>query len=316
MSKGILLLSGGAKVALARILNQSARKRGFDLHISDSILDVPTRLIADRFIQLPSFESKAWIQALGDYISENEIKLLIPSRHSELGNLAAHREEIESTGAFLALSSRDAIDTCLDKWKTYQILKKTEIPTPDTLTSKGFSPDPKKSYISKPRFGSASIGVRSVEGTSPPNASETESLTQEIAPGKEFTINAYVDHLGQVISAIPHERLVTESGEVVQAKTKRIPLLIETAEKVVSAIPGFYGPINIQVFYDEANNSCQITDINPRLGGGFPLAHQAKGEFIEWLCQENLDQRELRPFDRWTDNLLMMRYREALFEIQ
>jgi carbamoyl-phosphate synthase large subunit len=62
----------------------------------------------------------------------------------------------------------------------------------------------------------------------------------------------------------------------------------------------------VQVFYEEESSSLEVIEINPRLGGGFPIADKAGGRFIEWLVQEYIDQQELKAFAQWTDGLYMM----------
>ncbi|MEM9157464.1 MAG: ATP-grasp domain-containing protein [Verrucomicrobiota bacterium] len=316
MNKGILLLSGGSKVAIAKIAKRSASKRGFVLHISDRSQNVPTRLIADQFALFPDQVPNNWVHTIADYAKAHNIQLIIPTRHTELSTLSQHREIIESAGARIALSSKKAIETCLDKRLTFEALSAGNIPTPATFSPSEFKPIESKSYIAKPRTGSSSQGLRFFVGAQTPDDIPENYIIQEAASEDEYTLNAYVDRQGQLISAIPHCRLILEGGESVQAVTRRIPILIETAETVISAIPGLFGPINIQAFYDDPGESCQVIEINPRLGGAYPLANQAKGEFIEWLCQETFENRALRPFDRWTENLLMMRYREAFFEVE
>jgi len=217
------------------------------------------------------------------------------------------------------MSSPQTIDTCIDKYSTCRFLQENGLPCPVTFLLNRDTIDSLKNnfpLVIKPVKGSGSSGVRVVNGASEITSVELSGghIAQAVANGIEYTINVYVSNKGECICAIPHRRVIVESGESVQAITERIPTLVELAQSVSTALPGAWGPLNIQAFYDPKSDTAKIIEINPRVGGGFPLADQAKGNFMEWLVQEALENRQLRPFSNWTNGLRMMRYREAIFD--
>ena len=139
-------------------------------------------------------------------------------------------------------------------------------------------------------------------------------MGERIVLGNEYTINTYVSQDGNCICSIPHERISLQNGEPVQATNAKIPELLDSYHSIVSTLQGTRGPINIQVFYKKEAGKPEVVEINPRLGGGFPLADKAGGSFIESLALLYLDGRELTPFSQWTGGLRMMRYRDAFFD--
>ncbi len=316
--QGILLLSAGSKLAIARIAKQSAIDRGLALHASDTHPAVPARLVADAFVCLPPSASPDWAPSLLDYCSRHRIGLVIPTRHADLPVLAAHRNAFADQGIALPLSDDATLKICLQKLDTHAFLQSIGSPTPLT-TAKSSLPQSSLAsqfpLFAKPASGAASTGARIVHNADELLSIPENWILQTLAKGDEYTINLYLDRHGQPICSIPHHRIAVEAGEVTQARTQRLPELILEAERIARALPRACGIINIQAFRDPADRSFQIIEINPRIGGGFPLAHQAKGHFIEWLCQEWIDGATLRPFSTWTENLLMLRYREAMFEI-
>ena len=312
-----LLLSIGSKVALARIAQQSTRSRGIVLHGADQSRDRPARHVVDRF---HTYDIEQGIEALLGLCRQENIGLIIPTRHSDLPFLSRYRKELENAGIVAAVSSPETIDLCTDKLKTAAFFDELSIPAP--LTFKANPADSQKRQarlplIAKPIAGSASQGVRMVESVADLEAASKDSslLLQTLASGEEYTINVYVDRRGQALATIPHKRLAVSEGESVQAITERHPVLIELSHRIVASLPGVWGPINIQAFWSTDAGRAQVIEINPRLGGGFPLAHQAGGHFIEWLFQESLDKAEPRPVENWTEGLRMLRFRDALFDL-
>lgn len=316
--QGILLLSAGSKLAITRIAKQSAIDRGLALHASDTHSAVPARLVADAFTCLPPSSSPNWASSLLEYCSRHRIGLVIPTRHADLPVLAAHRDAFADQGIALPLSDEACLEICLQKLNTHAFLQSIGSPTPLTTTKSYLPQSPLAGQFplfAKPPSGAASIGARVVRDADDLLSIPENWILQTLANGDEYTINVYVDRHGQPLCSIPHHRIAVEAGEVTQARTKRLPELILEAERIARALPGARGIINLQAFYNPIDRSYQFIEINPRIGGGFPIAHQAKGHYIEWLCQEWLDGATLRPFSAWTENLVMMRYREAVFEI-
>lgn len=312
----VLLLSSGSKVALTRIAKQSTLKRSQTLHAADRDRNVPTFRFVDSFYTL---DPASWIEPLIQYCRKAEIGLIIPTRHNDLLPLVKAKNAFNEAGIALAISSLETIELCIDKRQTAAFLEKHRFPAPATFSSN--KPNIKQlsnklPLISKPATGSSSQGIRvlrTIDDLSdrafPPN-----TIFQTLASGDEYTINVYVAKSGQCICAIPHKRLIVDGGESVQAITERNEVLIELARSVSEALPGAWGLLNIQAFYDAASNKAQVIEINPRVGGGFPLAHQAKGQYIEWLYQEVFENKALGAFTAWTDQLRMMRYRDAIFD--
>ena len=81
----MLLLSPGSKVVLAKIAAQSARKQGLTLHAVDSQPNIPTRYVVDRFHVMTESE---WNRSLLEHCLANEIRLIMPTSHSDLAPLA------------------------------------------------------------------------------------------------------------------------------------------------------------------------------------------------------------------------------------
>lgn len=315
---GILLLSGGSKLAIARIAKTAAARRGAQLVVSDRHPDIPSRFAADSFALLPHHQAPDWADQLLRLCRERGIGLILPTRHCELLALAELKAELAAQGAVASISSPQAVRACIHKLDTFAFLRKIEVPTPETALKEQIARSPlagRFPLFAKPEAGAASLDARLVEGESDLATVPDDWVLQERALGQEYTVNLYLNRQGKALCAIPHQRIAVESGEVTQARTQRLQPLIEQCRKIAESLPGAVGILNIQAFHHADSGTLKIIEINPRLGGGYPLCDAAKGHYIEWLCQEYLDGSEPQPFDRWTENLLMLRYRDAIFQL-
>jgi carbamoyl-phosphate synthase large subunit len=86
---------------------------------------------------------------------------------------------------------------------------------------------------------------------------------------------------------------------------------MELASAVSRKLPGGYGPMNVQIFL-APDGDMRVIEINPRFGGGYPLADRAGMASPRWLIEEALGRRP-QPADLWQDDLAMLRYDEAVF---
>ena len=124
---------------------------------------------------------------------------------------------------------------------------------------------------------------------------------------QEFTVDMYYDRKGRLKCAVPRERLEVRTGEVSKGATRKnslYGLLIEN----MAVLEGARGCITAQFFFNGRNDTLYGVEINPRFGGGFPLTYAAGGNYPGWLIREYLYGEEILFFDRWENNLIMLRY--------
>jgi len=277
--RNILLLSTGSKVGLTRIVKRACHKRGATLHGIDRDSSVPTTHFVDAF---QAIKGENWLHSVLDYCRNHNIGLVIPTRHSDLSTLIRGIRQFSDTGIRVALSSPETIDICINKISTHDFLVKNGYPTPNTLP---FIPENTSELgsllplVVKPARGSGSRDIHIVESLPElPSVHQSGShIAQSIAKGYEYTINVYVSRNGKCLCSIPHRRVVVDGGESVQAITEKNPQLMALGHSIAEALPGARGPLNIQAFFDPETGEAQVIEINPRLGGGFPLVDRAKG---------------------------------------
>ncbi|HEX9782692.1 MAG TPA: ATP-grasp domain-containing protein [Opitutaceae bacterium] len=312
----IALLSPGAKVGLTRAFVDSAASMGARLSAWESDPWSPAARLCEGSGPGGPIETDSAVGTLLVWSLRNGVNLVVPTRHDDLPMLARHRDQFERAGVAVAISATACIELCLDKRALGGWLNRHGFPTPEHTSAAEFEQSPlagRFPLIAKPARGSGSRLVRTLDRAAEVAALSADWIIQAPASGIEITVNTYVNRTGRCVCEIPHERLLVSEGEVVRGRTIKEPAVMNLARQISETLDGARGPLNIQLFWDRENHRAAVTDINPRFGGGYPLAHQAGGRFATWLLDEYINNGSAARFDRWEDRLLMARYREASF---
>ncbi len=273
---------------------------------------------ADRAYQVPRCLAPEFVPFMLDLCRRERVRLLVPTLDTELPVYAAHRAEFEALGTTVAISSPDTIRIGADKVATHQWLVAAGLPTvrqttPDqVLAHPDAWPMP---LIAKPIGGSSSIGVavvRSLEQLEVATAAGGY-IVQTLAPGREVTVDTFVDRQGRALCAVPRRRLEVRHGEISKGVTVRHAGLEDLAKRTCEALPGAYGVLNVQIFWDPATDAMNIIEVNPRFGGGYPLAHEAGARYADWLVAQVAGLPLPDDPAVWRDGLVMLRYDAAVF---
>ncbi len=316
----VLISSVGRRSQLIGCVRKSVRA----LHLTTSVLGIdcsrtaPGAYLVDQFIAVPRCDDSEFLPRLLTICKENRVTLLIPTIDTELGLYANHRNDFAAIGTTVAVSSAKTVEICSDKVMTHRWLVENGLPavrqtTPESVLHHGQGwtfP-----LIVKPRRGSASIGcakVPSREALRALSQERTDLLVQEFALGDEHTVNVLVNQRGTCVCAIPHVRLEVRAGEVSKGTTVKHKGLMELATRIAELLPGAYGPLNIQCFLGPTG-TLQVTEINARFGGGYPLAHRAGADFPKWMLEELLHLPSSASEHHWEEGLTMLRYDDAVF---
>ncbi len=312
----ILLTSVGRRVALLKEFRQSMRQSNITGKIvaTDLKTTAPAAFLADASELVPRIDDPHYIDSLLDICSRYKINLLIPLIDTELLLLSQHRQKFSDLGVKLLVSSTATNEICFDKQKTSEFFEAIGVKTPK-LYELAEVEDRNFPLIVKPANGSSSVGVHRVA-----NRQELEffssyienAIVQDLIIGNEYTIDVLLDFEGKAISIVPRLRMETRAGEVSKGTTVKNPALIAAAKQVAESLPGAIGCITIQCFL-QSNGDIFFIEINPRFGGGYPLAYQAGADFPSWIVQLFNGERPQIAIDEWEDNLVMLRYDDAIF---
>ena len=280
---------------------------------------------ADEGVLVPACDDDAFVPAVLELCDKHAVDLVVPTIDPELPVYAAARERFAAAGVTVAVSGPETVAIAADKVLTHTWLVEHGLPTVRQAGVDVVRADPPGwpfPLVVKPRFGSAGIGVSIV---SDPDELDTaarggemllarggEMVVQEVAPGREHTIDVLVDASGRCVSAVPRRRLEVRAGEVSKAVTVRSPALEDLAARVGSALPGAYGPLTVQVFA-AGDGGLAVIEVNARFGGGFPLAREAGADHPRWLIEEVAGLPSTADAGAWRAGLVMLRYDAAVF---
>jgi carbamoyl-phosphate synthase large subunit len=314
----VLISSAGRRVGLLECFRAALEQSDAQGKIiaADASDTAPALHFADATCWSPRCDSPKFIPALIAACAEHGVDAIVPTIDTELSIMAAHRDQLQSTGATLWLSSRETIEISADKRETNRWLHDNGFPSVlqySPMEALEQQPDISFPLIAKPPRGSASLGVRRLNRRIELEACLNEELIVEtVAPGVEYTVHVWADPKGRAFCAVPCRRLEVRAGEVSKGRTEKHDGLMRLASDVVDALPGCRGPINVQIFLD-ATDVMRVIEINPRFGGGYPLVDRAGAPFARWILDPS--SSPVRYFDGWLDGLTMLRYDSAVYTL-
>jgi carbamoyl-phosphate synthase large subunit len=315
----ILLSSAGRRVSLLRILRQTLADMKLDGEIlaADMSRTAPAFHAADQGFLVPRCTDASFVPRMLEICRQNDVNLVIPTIDPALAIFAAHHETFAKEGIAVAIADAETIEIASNKRFTHRWLTDNGFPSPrqaeldDVLAD---SADWQFPVATKPADGSRSIGFGIVESVDELRTfAGDNNIVQSVAPGEEYTVSFYVDRSGKCRCAVPRKRLEVRSGEVSKGITVRNDAIENLAMKVGEALPGAFGALNVQIFFDESTGELNVIEINPRFGGGFPLAWQAGAKYPQWIIEELLQIPSSATPDKWTDRLVMLRFDDAVF---
>lgn len=316
----IMICAAGRRVALVDIFREALGKLDQPgcVLTTDITQTSPAFHRGDRQALVPAYRNPNCLTAMLELCRRQNVRLMIPTIDPDLPFLAEHHEQFQAIGVSINLSDRRTIDIAKDKQTTHRWLIEQGFGTvaqaypQQVLDAPGDWPFP---LFCKPVAGSASIGAQRVEDAQTLRllVQRGDYIVQRIAPGREYTVDVYVDRQGCCRCTVPRLRLETRGGEVSKGMTVRNEKVMDLARRVAEALPGARGVMNIQIFHDAPSGQTNVIEINPRFGGGYPLSDRAGATMARWLLEEALGLECTASNEQWQDGLVMLRYDDAVF---
>jgi carbamoyl-phosphate synthase large subunit len=314
----VLMSSAGRRVALQNIFRQTLRTMGLSGEVMAVDMSPMSAAFqnADRAFLVPACRDEAFIPTVLEICQRHRIKLVVPTIDTELPYYANARHLFEAIGTAVAVSSPAVIGIASDKAQTHCWLKRNGFPVPRQAhldDVKRDASDWSFPAVVKPRNGSASNGIVFATRRADLDSIDNPSgyVVEEQIHGIEYTTDLLVTSGGRCACAVPRRRIAVRGGEVMKAETCRLPELEALTSAICEALPGACGVLNIQVMVGDAGAA--VIEINPRFGGGFPLAWEAGADYPRWMLEELLGRPSTASKDSWCDGVTMLRYDAAVY---
>lgn len=312
----VLVSSAGRRGQLVRLIRDTIQPLGGRVHAIDASEWSAACRIADSWGRVSRCDHATFEQEVLDYCLANEIRLVIPTIDTELPMMARFRARFAACGIDVATSGIETISIAADKVATARFLADANLPTVKTYSEQEIARgEVTFPALLKPRFGSASSGIHIIQDVTELQffwQRVADPIVQELATGREYTVNFYIDRQKIVRAAVPHWRVETRGGEVSKCVTVRQEQLITLAREIGDRLPSdAWGPMCYQAFV-AGYGKIKIIEINARLGGGYPIAHSAGANFLQMLIDDVLGNSIASVTD-WQAGLAMTRWDDAVF---
>ncbi len=314
----ILFTSVGRRVSLIRHFYRALKELHLDGKIfgADASDRSPAFHITDKSFLVPRISSADYISSLLTICSQEQIKVVIPLIDTELYVLAENRHRFQALGTQVIISSPEVISIGMHKTETHAFFKSNNIDTPAVYSAEDVEQGRYHlPLMVKPNDGSASKMIFKAETDEQlkffrhyvPNA-----IIQEFIDGDEYTLDVFVDLSGGVRCVVPRLRIEVRAGEVSKGMIVKNDRIIGLGKKVGECLPGARGCITLQCIVNR-QGEIKMVEINPRFGGGAPLAIEAGADMPKWVLQMVMGQELGDVEHSYRDGLMMLRYDDAIF---
>jgi carbamoyl-phosphate synthase large subunit len=240
----------------------------------------PALYHADRRALVPRVDDPSYIDALRDLVHLHDVRLIVPLTDLDHLQLAKARDDL---GATALVPGPETIARCSDKYLAHVFFEEQGIGSPPTWLPAEAPGNVRYPVLVKARKGFGSRHIYRAE-----NETELEfflryttadSMVQAVCLGEEFSIDVFCDLESRCLAAIPRTMIESKGGESIKGMTIKDSELVEFGARVAEAL-AIIGPANVQCFR-EPGGELQVTDVNPRFGGGFPLPTAAGSRYPE-----------------------------------
>jgi len=268
----------------------------------------PALYHADHRALVPRVDAFGYIDALRDLVELHDVRLIVPLTDLDHLVLAEARDDLG--GAVVLVPGPETIARCSDKYQAHVFFEEQGIGSPPTWLATELPDELRFPVLVKARKGFGSRHIYRAENHTELefflHYTTAESMVQCACLGTEFSIDVFNDLEGRCLAAIPRTMIESKGGESIKGMTIKDADLIEFAVRASEALR-IIGPANVQCFR-EPDGQLQVTDVNPRFGGGFPLPTAAGSRYPELaLAIANGEKPEPR-FGDFREGVVMTRF--------
>jgi carbamoyl-phosphate synthase large subunit len=273
---------------MARKFKAAGKRMGYEVRIFSYEINTQVPIACEGTV----IEGKRWRDAdvyahIHEVCLANDIRVVVPFVDAAVG-VAAELVARYPQDIFAPTGTREQSELMFDKVAAAAEFERLQLPIPRTY----HAGDPCLRLIAKPRHGSASQGIRTINNIEQLDDAlihANDYLIQErIDNRRELTVDCYVSTLTNSIKAVvPRVRNEVTGGEVSRTTVLHFPEADELVRRTLTAT-GLRGAVTVQLIQDLDDDRLMIMEINPRLGGGAVAAVAAGADLPAMILSEAL----------------------------
>lgn len=267
----------------------------------------PALYHADRHAIVPRVDDPEYLPALRRLVDDHEVRLIVPLTDLDQLLLARWHKEL---GALVLLPAADTVERVNDKYLAHTFFEANGIASPPSWLPGDVPDDARYPLLVKPRVGFGSRHIYEARNRQELDLflryTPADSFVQQRCLGEEFSIDVFCDLEGRCLNAIPRTMIQSKGGESIKGMTVKDWDLIRYGAHVAETL-GLVGPANIQCFREEDGRH-EVTDVNPRFGGAFPLPTAAGSRYPELAMALAVGERPEPRLGEFREGVVMTRF--------
>jgi carbamoyl-phosphate synthase large subunit len=264
---------------------------------------------------IPSASDCRFVDQLLEVCRQNGVTVIFPIIDEELQVFADRAPTFAAHSIHVVSNSPEVVRVTKDKWLSYEWCRRHHVRTPSTWLPEQRGAIRSFPVMVKPRAGRGSAGVycvRSERELQYQLERGEKLIIQDYVEGPEFTVDILTDREGQVLCAVPRERLLTKAGMCVKGRTVHRTQLLELSARIAAQLPPAPRG-NLQFKQSRRDGEYYLIEVNPKFGAGLPLT-TAAGVNMPLLILKMLRGETIAPIlGQFRNDLVMLRHWAEIF---
>jgi len=258
---------------------------------------------------VPRVDDPGYVPKLREVIATFDVRLVVPLTDLDQEILARARDHGE-LGTEALLPRAEGVERVNDKYRSHQFFEEHGVASPPSWVPEELPEDLPFPVLVKARKGFGSQHIYRAENREQLDFflgyTQADSFVQKCCRGEEFSIDVFCDLDGRCLSAIPRTMIESRGGESIKGMTIKDWDLIEYGAFVAEML-GLAGPATIQCFREDGDRH-EVTDVNARFGGAFPLPLAAGSRCPELAIALAEGERPEPRLGEFREGVMMTRF--------
>ena len=267
----------------------------------------PTLFHADVALSPPPVDDPGYLGFVAATVRDHDVSLVVPLTDLDQLVLARGRAELD---AIVLLPGLESIGLTRDKYEAHRFFLEHGFGSPQTWLPDELPEEVPFPVLVKSRYGFGSRDIHLARDREELDFflgyTRVPSMVQRVCGGEEFSIDVFCDLEARCLNAIPRTMIESKGGESIKGRTIPDRALIELGRDVAEALQ-IVGPATIQCYRD-GDGHHELTDVNARFGGAFPLPLAAGGDFPALALALARGERPEPRVGEFREGVLMSRF--------